>query len=131
MKASSAIRLLDCIERRLSFGIRPVMGGNRAVSLRRTTDNPPVPESDRLRALLDAGIALASELSLDAVLQKIVEAATELTGAQYAALGVIDPSGQILERFVVAGIDEETQAAIGDPPRGGGILGVLIHERSE
>jgi len=87
-----------------------------------------VPESDRLRALLDAGIALSSELSLDGVLQKIVEAAAELTGARYAALGVIDPTGQSLERFVVTGIDEETHAAIGDLPRGGGILGVLIHE---
>jgi signal transduction histidine kinase len=87
-----------------------------------------VPEPDRLRALLDAGIALSSELSLDAVLQKMVEAAAELTGAQYAALGVIDPTGQILERFVVTGIDEDAQAAIGDLPRGRGILGVLINE---
>jgi signal transduction histidine kinase len=87
-----------------------------------------MPEPDRLRALLDAGIALSSELSLDAVLQKIVEAAAELTDAQYAALGVIDPTGQILEQFVVTGIDAETQAAIGDLPRGRGILGVLIHE---
>jgi signal transduction histidine kinase len=87
-----------------------------------------VPESDRLRALLDAGIALSSELSLEGVLQKIVEAAAELTGAQYAALGVIDPTGQSLERFVVTGIDEKTQAAIGDLPRGGGLLGVLIQE---
>ena len=87
-----------------------------------------MPESDRLRALLKASIALTSELSLEAVLQKILEAAAELTGAQYAALGVIDPSGQVLERFVVTGIDQETQAAIGDLPRGGGILGVLIQE---
>jgi GAF domain-containing protein len=49
---------------------------------------------DRLRAIVDAGVALASELSLDAVLQKIVETAAELTDAQYAALGVIDPSGR-------------------------------------
>ena len=61
---------------------------------------------ERLRAIVDAGVALASELSLDAVLQKIVETAAELTEAQYAALGVIDPSGQALERFVVTGIDE-------------------------
>jgi signal transduction histidine kinase len=87
-----------------------------------------VPESDRLRALLKASLALTSELSLEAVLQKVVEAAAELTGAQYAALGVIDPAGQTLERFVVTGIDRETQAAIGDLPRGGGILGVLIQE---
>ena len=83
---------------------------------------------DRLRAIVDAGVALASELSLDAVLQKIVEAAAELTGARYAALGVIDPSGQLLEKFVVSGIDEETRAAIGDLPRGRGILGALIHD---
>ena len=83
---------------------------------------------ERLRAIVDAGVALASELSLDAVLQKIIETSAELTGAQYAALGVIDPSGQALERFVVTGIDEETQAAIGDLPRGRGILGALIQD---
>lgn len=83
---------------------------------------------DRLRALLDAGIALTGELSLDGVLQKIVEAAAELTDAKYAALGVIDPTGKELERFVVTGIDADTQAAIGDPPRGRGILGVLIRD---
>jgi signal transduction histidine kinase len=87
-----------------------------------------VPETDRLRAIVDAGVALASELSLDAVLQKIVEAAAELTGAQYAALGVLDPSGHGLERFVVTGIDEETQAAIGHLPRGRGVLGALIED---
>src|SRR5690349_22185949 len=88
--------------------------------------SPDVSEVERLRAIVDAGVALASELSLDAVLQKIVEAAAELTGARYAALGVIDPSGRALERFIVTGVDEETQAAIGDPPHGRGILGALI-----
>jgi two-component system, NarL family, sensor histidine kinase DevS len=87
-----------------------------------------VAETDRLRAIVAAGVALASELSLDAVLQRIVDAAAELTGARYAALGVIDQSGGALEQFVVAGIDEETQAAIGDLPRGLGILGALIHD---
>jgi signal transduction histidine kinase len=87
-----------------------------------------VEQQDRLRALLDAGIAVTSELSLDAVLQRIVETAAELTGAKYAALGVIDRTGQALERFIVTGIDPETQAAIGDLPRGRGILGVLIRE---
>jgi two-component system, NarL family, sensor histidine kinase DevS len=87
-----------------------------------------VEQQDRLRALLDAGIAVTSELSLDALLQRLVETAAELTGAKYAALGVIDRSGQALERFIVTGIDPETQAAIGDLPRGRGILGVLIRE---
>jgi two-component system, NarL family, sensor histidine kinase DevS len=83
-------------------------------------------ESDRFRTLLDAGIAITSELSLDAVLQRIVEAAAQLTGARYAALGVIDSSGTSLERFVTHGVDEETRERIGGLPRGRGILGVLI-----
>jgi signal transduction histidine kinase len=86
------------------------------------------PSEARLRALLEAGITLTSELSLDAVLQRLVEIAAELTGARYAALGVIDPSGSQLERFLTHGVDAETQQAIGDPPRGRGILGVLIRE---
>jgi two-component system, NarL family, sensor histidine kinase DevS len=82
----------------------------------------------RLRALLQAGISLTAELSLDAVLQRLVETAASLTGARYAALGVIDPSGLGLERFVTFGVDESTQSTIGDPPHGRGILGVLIRE---
>jgi len=84
------------------------------------------PGETRLRALLEAGISLSSELSLDALLQRLVETAASLTGARYAALGVIDESGSALERFVTAGVDTETHAAIGDLPRGRGILGVLI-----
>jgi len=83
---------------------------------------------DRLRLLVDAGIALSSELSLDALLQRLVDTAAELTGARYAALGVIDETGQMLERFFTSGMDAETRSAIGDLPRGRGILGVLIRE---
>jgi signal transduction histidine kinase len=78
------------------------------------------------RALVQAGIAVTSELSLDAVLQKLVLIAAELTDARYSALGVIDRSGQELERFVTHGIDDATRATIGALPRGRGILGVLI-----
>ena len=85
-------------------------------------------EDGRLRALLDAGIAVSSELSIDAVLQRIVGAAAELTGAAYAALGVINQRGSGLEKFVVTGLDEATVEAIGPPPRGRGILGVLIRD---
>ena len=90
-------------------------------------DRPTV-QSDPLRVLVEAGIALSSELSLDAVLQRLVETAARLTGARYAALGVIDTSGHGLERFVTTGIDAETYAAIGDLPRGRGLLGVLIRD---
>src|SRR5690348_3441343 len=85
---------------------------------------------ERMRALIEAGIALSSELSLDAVLQKLVETAAALTGAKYAALGVLDPTGSRLERFLTTGIDAQTHAAIGDLPTGRGILGVLIRDAS-
>ena len=83
---------------------------------------------NRMRALVETGVAITSELSLDALLQRLVEASAELTGARYAALGVIDRSGSELERFLTTGIDPETEAAIGELPRGRGILGVLISE---
>jgi signal transduction histidine kinase len=84
--------------------------------------------TDRIRSLLDAGIALTSELSLDALLQNLTETAAELTGARYAALGVIDQDRTKLERFVTTGLDAETFAAIGDLPTGRGILGILIRD---
>ena len=85
-------------------------------------------EGDRLRLLVEAGISLSSELSLDALLQRIVEVAAELTGARYAALGVVDASGQRLERFLTTGVNDETRAAIGDEPLGRGILGLVIRD---
>ncbi|HEY7538274.1 MAG TPA: GAF domain-containing protein [Gaiellaceae bacterium] len=89
-------------------------------------DSPPTKQ--RLQALVRAGIALTSELSLDTLLRRLIETAAELTGARYAALGVVDPSGSHLERFVSHGVDDETVAAIGDLPQGRGILGVLLRE---
>lgn len=85
-------------------------------------------QTERLRGLVEAGIALSSELSLNDLLQKLTEVAASLTGARYAALGVIDPSGTALERFVHTGIDAETVAAIGELPHGRGILGAVIDD---
>jgi signal transduction histidine kinase len=79
-----------------------------------------------LRALLEASKAISSALSLESLLSRLVAIATNLTGARYGALGVIDRSGQQLERFLTIGVDEETRRRIGDLPRGRGILGVLI-----
>jgi signal transduction histidine kinase len=93
----------------------------------RESDHTTAP-GDRLRTLVDAGIALSSELSLDALLQRTVETAAQLTEARYAALGVVDRAGHRLERFFTTGIDAETYAAIGELPRGRGILGVLIRD---
>jgi signal transduction histidine kinase len=84
--------------------------------------------TDRLRVLIQTGIAINSELSLDGVLERIVEAAARVTDAHYAALGVIDRAGTGLERFVTHGMTDEVEKQIGDPPHGRGILGVLIQD---
>ncbi|HEX5620911.1 MAG TPA: GAF domain-containing protein, partial [Solirubrobacteraceae bacterium] len=82
----------------------------------------------RLAALLAAGRGLVAQLQLDAVLEELLRVACELTGARYAALGVLDDDRQSLARFVTRGIDAETHAAIGDLPRGRGVLGELIRD---
>ncbi len=92
----------------------------------RSLDNASV--EDRVRAIVEAGIAVTSELSLDAVLEKLAATAASLTGARYAALGVLDEAKTGLERFVTVGIDDEARAAIGPDPEGRGILGVLIRD---
>lgn len=81
-----------------------------------------------LRQLLDAGRGLVSYLELEPLLTHLLELARSLTGARYAALGILDDDRQALERFLTAGIDPDTHAAIGDLPRGRGVLGVLIAE---
>jgi signal transduction histidine kinase len=83
---------------------------------------------ERLRALFAAGLAVTSELSLDTLLHRLVQTAAELTGARYAALGVIDASGSELEQFLTHGVDADLRAEIGALPRGRGILGVLIRD---
>jgi GAF domain-containing protein len=79
----------------------------------------------RLRHLLHAHAVVASELSLQAVLQHIVTSARELVEARYAALGVIGEHG-LLDEFVHVGMDEHTVERIGELPHGQGILGLLI-----
>ena len=80
------------------------------------------------RRLIEAGMALASELSLDAVLLRIVELAVELTEARYGALGVLTPDGRSIDEFIAVGISDEQRAALGDPPTGHGLLGALIRD---
>ncbi|MGQ0483588.1 MAG: sensor histidine kinase [Pseudonocardia sp.] len=82
----------------------------------------------RLDRLLDAVVAVASDLSLPDVLRRIVESACELVGARYGALGVLDPSGRTLSDFVTVGLDDEARAGIGELPHGRGVLGLLITE---
>ena len=82
----------------------------------------------RLRRLLDVGRSLVSQLDLEAVLDRVLEAARDLTGARYAALGILSPDRKGLDRFITLGVDDETRARIGHLPEGHGVLGVLISD---
>jgi len=84
-------------------------------------------ERDRKDRLLDAALELTSDLSLPVVLQRIVDLAADLTGARYAALGVLGP-GQRITEFVTSGLSGRQRKAIGTLPTGRGILGALISD---
>jgi signal transduction histidine kinase len=85
-------------------------------------------DAEKLGRLIEAGRGLLSELDLDTVLDRLLATAAELTGARYVALGILDDDRGELARFLTRGIDEDTHRAIGDLPRGRGILGVLIDD---
>jgi signal transduction histidine kinase len=82
----------------------------------------------RLRRLIAVGRGLLAQLDPEAVLERVLETAREVTGARYAALGILDRDRHELERFIQQGVDEETQRAIGDLPRGRGLLGMLVDD---
>jgi GAF domain-containing protein len=82
----------------------------------------------RLRELIDVGRSLVAELDPEAVFSQVLEVACELTGARYAALGVLDEDRHELERFITHGIGEDAKRAIGNLPRGRGVLGLLIEQ---
>ncbi len=79
-----------------------------------------------IRRLLDVGRALMTELDLAALLDRVLLTAREITGARYAALGILNEERSELEQFLTSGVDQETHRAIGDLPRGRGVLGALI-----
>ncbi|MGO8905843.1 MAG: GAF domain-containing protein [Solirubrobacteraceae bacterium] len=78
--------------------------------------------------ILGVARSVLAELDLDVVLDRVLEAGQELTEARYAALGVLNESKSELIRFLTRGIDEDAHAAIGQLPRGRGVLGVLIED---
>ncbi|MFP5246714.1 MAG: GAF domain-containing protein [Thermoanaerobaculia bacterium] len=84
-------------------------------------------QNRELLALHSAGLDVTADLSLDVVLKKVVEQARLLVGAQYGALSVIDHESRI-QSFITSGISPEERAAIGPPPVGHGLLGVVLRE---
>jgi signal transduction histidine kinase len=85
-------------------------------------------DEPRLRRVLEVGRTVVAELDLEVVLQRVLEEARELTGARYAALGILDDQRRGLERFLTVGVEPEVRAGIGDPPHGRGVLGLLIED---
>lgn len=83
---------------------------------------------ERFERLLAAGVAIFSRHELEHVLQEVVDAARDVVGARYAALGVLGPDGTSLVQFVTSGMEEAARQRIGDPPRGRGLLGLVIRE---
>jgi len=86
----------------------------------------PGPTSAQLERLVLAASSLITEVSLEGVLQRVVQIAAEVIGARYAAIGVLAPDGRLLESFTTYGMDDELRAKIGPLPRGHGILGLVI-----
>jgi nitrate/nitrite-specific signal transduction histidine kinase len=84
-------------------------------------------QNRELLALHQAGLDVAGELSLELVLQKVVDHATQLIGARYGALSVPAPTGGI-EAFITAGITQEERDRIGPLPVGHGLLAVVLEE---
>jgi signal transduction histidine kinase len=82
-----------------------------------------------LKAVSDAVLAVAANLSVDEVLQQLVHAARELAGARYAALGIPDGAGGF-RRFLVSGMSDELIASMGPLPRTHGMLGAMLEQRS-
>lgn len=91
-------------------------------------ERPSARGAEDVQSGLDAAVrGIAGLAPLDDVLQIIVDRVRPLVGAQYAALGIVDPSGRI-ERFITSGMDDETRTRIGRLPEGHGLLGLIIRE---
>ena len=84
--------------------------------------------NQRLARLVEVGRSLVAELDLEVVLDRVLDVARELTGARYAALGILDERKEELEQFLTVGIDPERREEIGALPRGRGVLGLLIRD---
>jgi len=92
-----------------------------------TSEARLVDQNEQLSAVQEAATSLASEQNLGAILQRFVDLSREITGARYGALAVLGPDGSIAD-FITSGMSAETRALLGDPPRGHGLLGVILEE---
>lgn len=84
-------------------------------------------QNAELLALHQAGLAVAADLGLESVLQKVVDQARELVGSRYGALSLLKETGGI-DIFLTSGLSCQARARLGPPPEGRGLLGVVLHE---
>jgi signal transduction histidine kinase len=112
------------------FGLIPMRTDTLVAAVSASSQPDAGIGEERYRRLVEIGTSVLSNLDLESVLDSVVEAARELTGAEYAALGVLDRDRTELERFIYVGIDDDTKRAIGNLPRGRGVLGELIRDPS-
>jgi signal transduction histidine kinase len=115
------------------FGWGGSLPKRRSVTVKPKSSRAGTGEVSRVRhrfeRLLEAGVAIFSEHSLSAVLQRVVDSARDVVGARYAALGVLDEEGTRLTQFVTAGMSDAERARIGNLPSGRGLLGLVIRKR--
>jgi signal transduction histidine kinase len=113
-------------ELRMFSGVSSDRGLAYCLGVTQTSIDGTAPSTARLEQLILAAYSLITEVSLESVLQRVVEIAAEVIGAQYAAIGVLAPDGRLLESFTTHGVDAELRAKIGPIPKGHGILGLVI-----
>ncbi len=90
--------------------------------------DPHSKSRNRLEQVIEAGLLLTSELSLEGVLQQVADLARELLSARYSAIGVLAEDGRTLSSFTTSGVSRETAEGIGASPEGRGVLGLVIRE---
>ncbi|MBC7558439.1 MAG: GAF domain-containing protein [Dermatophilaceae bacterium] len=111
-----------------AWPVAPTLDPMTLLNELRSREQASARAQQRLTALLDAVMAVTADLELADVLTRIVHSACDLVDAKYGALGVLGPDGEHLVEFVTQGVTPQRQQAIGDPPRGHGVLGMLIRD---
>jgi PAS domain S-box-containing protein len=119
-------RIDDDEETRLRIALESAARGLKELTSQQRTQ---LEVASQFELMSSAVIAITGDLSLDNVLNRIVDLARSVAGARYAALGVPGPDGD-LEKFIVSGLTPEEQAAIGELPKWRGLLGVLLREKT-
>jgi len=94
-----------------------------------SSDSPHDAEASRTALLADLGVALAEAGNVGEMLQRLADAAREVSNARYAAIGVLNRDGTGIADFITSGVDEQTRERIGDLPAGRGLLGAIINEK--